>query len=90
MNPAMLNAARVAIAASTGTRLPSWASLRMSRVPAAWSMMPTTMNSDALNSACASIIVMPASAASWLPVPTSTMMNPSWLTVPNASSSLRS
>ena len=33
----------------------------MSRVPVAWSMMPTTMNSAALNMACAHNIANPAS-----------------------------
>lgn len=62
----------------------------MSRVPVVWSMIPTTMNSAALNIAWATTIVMPASAASRVPRPTRTIMKPSWLTVPNASTSLRS
>ena len=55
----------------------------MSRVPVWWSMMPTTMNSAALNSgvreqhdAC------PAVVASGVPAPNRTMRKPSWLTVP--------
>ena len=53
-------------------------------------MMPTTMKSAALNIACATTIVMPARAASRVPMPTRTIMKPSWLTVPKARTSLRS
>lgn len=53
-------------------------------------MIPTTMNRHALNNACATIIATPASAASGVPMPTSTIRKPSWLTVPNASTSFRS
>jgi len=76
--------------ASTGIRLPTPDSSRQSRVPAAWSTMPTTRNSVDLNSACASSRATPASAASRVPKPTTTIMKPSWLTVPYASSSFRS
>lgn len=44
----------------------------------------------ALNSAWATSMVSPARARSLVPAPTSTMRKPSWLTVPNASTSLRS
>ena len=56
----------------------------------AWSMMPTTMNSAALNIACAHSMVSPASISSPPPVPTSRVIRPSWLTVPNARISFRS
>ena len=58
--------------------------------PVAWSMTPTVRKSVDLNSACATSIASPAAASSRLPAPTSTMRKPSWLTVPKASSSLRS
>ena len=57
-------------------------SLRMSRVPAWWSMMPTTRNSVALKSPWASSMASPASAASGFPSPTTMVRKPSWLTVP--------
>ena len=62
----------------------------MSRVPVWWSMMPTTMNSAALNRAWPKIIATPAVVASGVPTPNRTSRKPSWLTVPNASRSLRS
>ena len=62
----------------------------MSRVPVAWSMMPTTMNSAALNIACAHSMASPASIMSLPPAPTITVISPSWLTVPNARISFRS
>lgn len=87
---AMLAVAPIAMINSGRARLPSQASLRMSRVPVAWSMMPTTMNSAALNMACAISIASPASIMSLPPVPTITVISPNWLTVPNARISLRS
>ena len=75
---------------SPGIRLPSQASLRMSRVPVEWSITPTTMNSVALNRACAHSMASPASIRSRPPPPTITVMKPSWLTVPKARMSLRS
>ena len=89
------SAAMLAVAAAATTksglcRPPSHASLRMSRVPVAWSTMPTTMNSAALNMACAHSIANPASIRSLPPAPTIRVIRPSWLTVPNARISLRS
>ena len=89
------SAAILAVAATAMTsrlllRAPSHASLRMSRVPVAWSMTPTTMKSDALNMACAHSMASPASIMSLPPPPTITVMSPSWLTVPNARINLRS
>ena len=57
-------------------------SLRTSRVPDWWSMMPTTRNRVALNSPWARSIARPASAASGVPSPTTMVRKPSWLTVP--------
>ena len=62
----------------------------MSRVPVSWSMMPTTMNNAALKTAWANSSKLTATAASAVPAPATTNMKPSWLTVPKASSSLRS
>lgn len=62
----------------------------MSREWAWWSITPTTMNSGALNRAWAMINTTPASVASGRPAPNITIKKPSWLTVPNASSRLRS
>ena len=53
-------------------------------------MMPTTRNSVALNIAWAMTSEMPARAVSRPPKPTTTEMKPSWLTVPYASTRLRS
>ena len=80
--PAIEAAATIAIVAITGIRRPSPESLRQSRVPAAWSTMPTTRKSAALNRACASSRVTPASAASRVPYPVTSTRKPSWLTVP--------
>lgn len=87
---AMLAVASAAITNRLGARLPSQASRRMSRVPVAWSITPTTMNSEALNIACAQSMVRPASIRSPPPLPTMIVIRPSWLTVPNARISLRS
>ena len=46
------------------------------------------MNNAALNSAWATRSSQPAVAVADVPAPKSTIMNPSWLTVPYASSSL--
>ena len=46
-------------------------------VPVSRSRMPTTMNSAALNSAWTTRSSQPASAASGVPAPKSTIMNPS-------------
>ena len=88
--PAIEAAASVATVASTGAARPTPDRSRRSRVPASWSRMPTTRNSAALNSACATSIATPASAAFAVPAPNSTASRPSWLTVPYASSSFRS
>ena len=61
---------------------PTGGSSRMSRVPVWWSRMPTTMNSAALNTAWDMRITMPAVVIAGLPAPNSTIMKPSWLTVP--------
>ena len=59
-------------------------------MPVWWSTMPTTMNAIALNRAWAISRTMPACVAAGVPAPNRTTRKPSWLTVPWASSSLRS
>ena len=86
----MLAVAATAMTRSGLLRCPSQASRLMSRVPVAWSMTPTTMNSEALNIAWAHSRASPASIMSLPPVPTITVIRPSWLTVPNARISFRS
>ena len=76
-NPAMLAAAAAAMTSSAGLLAPSQASSRMSRVPVAWSITPTTMNSVALNIAWAHNRASPASIMSPPPVPTITVIIPS-------------
>ena len=67
--------------AVTGMTLRRPDSSRTSRLPASRSMMPTSMNSVALNSACAAVSSVAAARAAVVPTPTREMMNPSWLTV---------
>ncbi len=86
----MLAAAPTAMISSGRCARPRPDSLRMSRVPVAWSMTPTTMNSAALNIAWAHSIASPASIMSGPPVPTMMVIRPSWLTVPKARINLRS
>ena len=57
----------IAAPASTGAERPTPESRRRSRVPVWWSTIPTTMNRVALNSACATSIARPASAAARVP-----------------------
>ena len=52
--------------------------------------MPTTMNAAALKAPWASSITLPATSAVGVPQPKTAIINPSWLTVPSARSSLRS
>ncbi len=89
-NPTIDAAAREAITASTGNRRPIPDSSRRSRVPVAWSSTPTDRKRVDLKVPWASTITSPAAASSRLPAPTRVIRKPSWLTVPKASSSLRS
>lgn len=95
-NPAIGGTAAIDAAA---TRPVTWVGLqaapsrgrdRMSRVCRPWSTIPTTMNRVALNRAWATSRAQPATVASGRPMPTSTVMNPSWLMVPKASNCFRS
>jgi hypothetical protein len=65
-------------------------SLRMSRVPVSWSMMPTDMNSEALKVAWFIMWNTAATAASSLFRPSSNVIRPRWLMVEYASRPLRS
>ena len=76
--------------AITGACRPTPLSSSMSRVESWRSITPTTRNSADLNSAWLSSSARPASAASRVPKPSITVRKPSWLTVPNASTRLRS
>ena len=89
-SPAIDAAAAAAVIALPRSDVHSPESRRTSRVPVAWSIVPVTRNSGALNSPCASSIAIPAMAAIRVPAPNRTMRKPSWLTVPKASSRLRS
>ena len=86
-----IDAVAMTATTATGRRL-AWSpeSCRRSRVWAAWSTIPTVMNSVALNSPWASSSAAAAKVASSQPAPKSATRNPSWLTVPWASSSLTS
>ncbi len=78
----MLIAARVAITATIGMLLPSPDSLVKSLVPVEVSMIPTAKNSGALKVAWAISMAIPPSSASGLPQPISSVISPSWETVP--------
>ncbi|MCY1382934.1 hypothetical protein D9M69_710110 [compost metagenome] len=56
-------------------------SLRMSRVPVSWSMMPAAMNSEALKVAWFMTWNTAATAASGLLRPSSSVIRPRWLIV---------
>ncbi len=83
-------AASTATAQVAGRRTPSRDSRRRSRVPAWWSMTPVTMNRLDLNSAWASSMTAPASAAVLVPAPSRAISMPSSLMVLQASSFFRS
>lgn len=80
--PAIEAPASTATAHTHGIARPTALSERRSRPPAAWSTMPTTRNSAALNSACAGSMATPARAAASVPAPNRMVRKPSWLTVP--------
>ena len=88
--PAMAAEATIARVAVCGISWYRPLSLRMSRVPLSWSMMPTAMNSDALKVAWLSVWKMAATMASGVPMPSRAVISPRWLIVEYASSPLRS
>jgi hypothetical protein len=88
--PAIDAALISAVASTHHQRGPRAGSFRMSRVPVQRSRTPTTMNRAPLNSAWATRRAQPAVVAAGVPAPKSTTIRPSWLTVPDARSSLRS
>ncbi|MOA12032.1 hypothetical protein D3C78_1319980 [compost metagenome] len=79
--PAIASEAMIASALVNGISLRRPPSLRMSRVPVSWSMMPAAMNSEALKVAWLTMWKMAATAASGLPRLSSVVMRPRWLMV---------
>ena len=79
--PAMDAAARASAPMVIGIRIRRFASSRMSRVPASWSMTPMSMNSAALNRAWATVWTTAAVRASGVPTPIMATRSPSWLIV---------
>ncbi len=75
---ALATIARVAV---NGIRRTRPLSLRMSRVPVSWSMMPAAMNSEALKVAWLRMWNTAATAASGLLRPSSRVIRPRWLMV---------
>lgn len=72
----------VPITAMIGAARPTPDSTRRSRVPNILSMMPTTMNRGALNTACAISIASATITASCVATPATAARKPSWETVP--------
>jgi len=79
--PAMDALATIARVAVNGIRRTRPLSLRISRVPLSWSMMPAAMNSEALKVAWLRIWNTAATAASGLLRPSSRVIRPRWLMV---------
>ncbi|KWV86332.1 hypothetical protein PFLmoz3_04024 [Pseudomonas fluorescens] len=79
--PAMDALATIARVAVNGIRRTSPLSLRISRVPLSWSMMPAAMNSEALKVAWLRMWNTAATAASGLLRPSSRVISPRWLMV---------
>jgi hypothetical protein len=88
--PAIEAAATIASVAVHGMWRISPASLRMSRVPVSWSMMPAVMNSEALKVAWFRTWNTAATLASGESRPTRNTISPRWLIVEYASSPFRS
>ena len=82
ITPAIEAAARIAMTANSGCLRPKPERSKISRVPVEWSIAPTTINSVALNSECATVSARPASMASREPMATTEVIKPSWETVP--------
>ena len=74
--PAMASEAMIASALVNGISLRRPPSLRMSRVPVSWSMMPAAMNSEALKVAWLRIWNTPATTAIGLESPNSMVIRP--------------
>ena len=79
--PAIAAAATIARVAVKGMKRKRPLSLRISRVPASWSMMPAAMKSDALKVAWFTVWKMAAIQANGLPNPSSSTIRPRWLIV---------
>ncbi|MNE48824.1 hypothetical protein D3C80_1433120 [compost metagenome] len=79
--PAIEALATIARVAVNGIRRIRPLSLRMSRVPLSWSMIPAAMNNDALKVAWLRMWNTAATAASGLFRPSSRVIRPRWLMV---------
>lgn len=79
--PAIEALATMARVAVNGISRNSPLSLRISRVPLSWSMMPAAMNSEALKVAWLRMWNTAATAASGLFRPSSRVIRPRWLMV---------
>ena len=88
--PAIDSAASVAIAKVIGINLRKPPRRRMSRVCVSWSMMPADMNSAALKVAWFRMWNIAAIAPKAVPVPSSMVMRPRWLTVEKARRAFKS
>ena len=73
-----------------GMRRTSGPRRRMSRVPVWWSMVPASMNSEHLNSACAMVCTTAATMAKCVPTPMVATIQPSCETVEYATRRFRS
>ncbi len=76
--PAMASEAMIASALVMGISFRSPPSLRMSRVPVSWSMMPAAMNSEALKVAWLRMWNTPATTAIGADRPNSIVIRPRW------------
>lgn len=88
--PAIANEAMTASALVNGIRRRRLPSLRMSRVPVSWSMMPAAMNNEALNTAWLRMWNTPATTAIGVDRPNSIVIKPRCEMVEYASTPLRS
>ena len=79
--PAMAAAATATSVAVIGMKRARPFSLRRSRVPVSWSMMPAAMNSDALKVAWLMMWNTPATTASGVSSPNRSVISPRWLIV---------
>ena len=79
--PAIAAEATIASTAVSGMYLHSPWSRRMSRDPVSWSMTPAAMKSDALKAAWLRMWNTPATVASGVDRPNSSVISPRWLMV---------
>ena len=84
--PAIDSAAMVAMVKVMGIRCRNPPNRLMSRLCASWSIMPAVMKSAALKVAWLRMWNTAAMAPNAVPVPSSIVIRPRWLTVENANS----